>query len=193
MPKYTFGTLDVTYPASAYVVLVFFYQEGQPRILYPFQNIFTSLDDVASAVEECAREIAASKEHIMLVHECVLLVPIIFEKYYPLKKRFWEHPCENYDIDDRMRAFLQILDKKVSKKKLLVPPSPTDKKQITAFSAALPYLEKHEDMIEKFMLQSDLPVEIRAKHAAIYEMGEILVYNWQIKEFEKPEDEILLN
>lgn len=171
-------------------MLFFIYEEDKAKILFPLHNIYTSLEEIAKDIEDCASEIETYREEDMHVHQFALLVPLAYARPYRLKKEFWENPSEKYESDDRMRAFLYTMGEKKLKRKLLVTPNPFDTTQKTGgFAAALPFFEKDEHMIEHFMRKSDWPVEITAKESAIYDMGDIMVFNWKTKSFEEREQE----
>ncbi|MBP9719353.1 MAG: hypothetical protein KBD46_02700, partial [Candidatus Levybacteria bacterium] len=167
-----------------------------PQLLFPLHDIYTSLDEIAKDIESCAVEVAKSPSGAMSVHDHALLLPLTFEKHYPLKKEYWENPTEKYTSDDRTRAFLRTMEEKKYQRKLLVTPNPIGKGRNTGgFAAALPFFEKDAKMIEHFMRQSDWSVEIKAKESAIYVMGDIMVFNWKTKSFEEvvQDTEKLLN
>ena len=188
MRKTSLPPVELLYPKTAYAVLFFIYEAQSAQMLFPLQNIYTSLDDIVTDIENCASEIAQFEDKAAGVHEHALLLPLTFEKHYPLKKMYWENPTESYTIDNRMRAFLHTMGQNTMMRKMLVTPNPFDKKQKPpTFAAALPYFERDEHMIEYFMQKSDWPVEIQAKDAAIYTMGELVTFNWQTKTFEEHE------
>ncbi|MDO8658290.1 MAG: hypothetical protein Q7K55_06105 [Candidatus Levybacteria bacterium] len=187
MNKKDYLTLDPSYPSAAFVCFFIIRNNSGEKCPIPMERIYTSIDLIMHELKRCIKEYAKMNYNIL---ERMLLMPIALSKRIPLKREYWQKPTEHYDFLNKFLAFIKIFNEKVIDKKLLVTPCFHNvKKDSWIFNATLPFLENEEDIIEKVMLTSDIPVDESAKYTAVYNIGNFIIYDWKKKEYIDTEQE----
>lgn len=157
--KYCYKEVD--FPKHGFIGYIYATNNQDISILYPLPQLCKHHEDIARE----ALSIIKTRKDLFIPPE-VIVIPAQLHKLYPLKKIYWENPVEKYDLLERSRSFLKPL-KNFNFYELLVTPW-FQKNQIT-FAAGVCFsigADYHE--IESFMLHSNMPVDIKAKNAALY-------------------------
>lgn len=173
----------VIFPKSACVV--FFLLENEERVftLYPMTLLYNAIEEIRSAAVEIEKEMF-TRQH-MIVNEIALMLPVSFERLYPLKKHHWENPLVHYDNRNRIHGFWPVALYPRLYKVVVIPYHYKDR---TYFEAVIPvYANNADKHVQQFMLCSDYPVNTQIKDAAIYAFGEHFRLNWQTGEISQEE------
>lgn len=182
------------FPQKAYMHYVFYSTKEEIIMIYPFESIYKDMDELRHDMIDYIDMWMEEKANGIEIVDSSLIVPITFDKLYPLQKNFWDDPTLHYDAFARLKSFWNAAEKP-SLYQLVVTPSWSGKKLV--FHAAIPFFVSATDAdIGRFMLTSDYPVDERAKYAAIYQFGTPLRFNWktgELKETTLKNQEIMLN
>lgn len=174
--KYCF--LEPEFPQYAFICTLIFNKEDKIRGPFFLNQIYTNLKELGTEVKKIAGDLA--KKPGWHVEENVLITEITYERQYPLKREYWVKPILDYNFESRDQNLEAALLKSEMHFLLITPSLYLDKDKLWYLTAPIAFLKSATDeTIEKFMLASNWPVEERAKHAAIYEFGKDLLYNWQ--------------
>ena len=167
------------YPKDAYIAGAFLIDEkGEVTTVYPFDSVYNSLGEVS---EQCRSSFEFNKtiNEGWNIHEITIVLPIVFEKHFPLKPEYVVTPPATIKDHHRVALFNEAFTA-LPLFKLLVTPLFNPYKKAWHFNAAIPFkiTASADREIESFMLNSDYPVDERAKYAAIYIFGKPIRYNW---------------
>lgn len=175
-------SLEPTFPDQAYLVFLFVLHQGQQVGLVPLDGIYKSTELAAKAVETVLSQLSQTQN--ITVAEEALIIPIAKEQLFKMRRDFWTTPTFTYDQHMRVRAFSPVAHYPEMYSLLVTPYVYDDTTNEWHLSATLPFAtkDKANDIIEQFMFNSDQIVEPRAKHAAIYRMGEKMQFNWRTGE-----------
>ena len=169
----------LTYPKEAFMAGVFIIDEkGEVKTIYPFDSVYNSLEEIS---EQCRTSFEFNKRINKRwgIHEISIVLPIDFERHFPLKPEYWQNPTATYDDIQRMSLFNEAFTA-LPLFQLLVTPIFNPRERKWHFNAAIPFKITASDReVESFMLSSDYSVDERAKYAAIYKFGKPIRYNWR--------------
>lgn len=187
--------LTPNFPKEAFMVAVFFTSTITPLMITPLSAISENIDDVIERINEFVKELKITDnknaKEIMEVIDRGVLIPITFQKLFPLKKEHWTKAVKDPNLLDRIFAFLPAMNKPQFYKLLVVPYGHV--KKHWEFSIAYPFSIFSEDSeIEKFIYGSEQVVDIGAKYAAIYSFGVPKRLNWktgEVSEIDKTKPE----
>jgi hypothetical protein len=155
--------------------------ETELSTLYPFEYLYTDLASFEKEAENFTEHFASEN---LRVTEEALIVPLSFQNNVPLKAQYWQKSKNNkyYHTDHRMHLFTTMLEAPLLYN-VLVTPSGFLEKKVEHFAVAIPFPKPTTpESVEKFMLQSDYPVEASAKSAALYTAGMPFGVNWRVRE-----------
>lgn len=189
-----FCYLTPDFPKSAYIVVLFFKTKKAPLMTLPLSNIFTSIEDISTAIDDFYKHLFKSKHGKNTeIMESAILIPITFQKLFPLKKDYWEIHTENLKFVDKILAFVPALANPHLYKLLVVPCAYIKKLNHWEFAVNYPFsIFTQDSEIEEFMYASKDVVEIKAKYAAFYSLGNPKRYHLEtgeVTEIEKQSQE----
>src|SRR3989338_4958737 len=145
------------------------------KVSYPIGSVYNSIKDIMADSSFFGSNMDVDNK--LYVDHNTIVLPIKFEKLFPLEPRFWKKPSVHYSNNERMGLFGRLI-KNYPFYKLVVTPLNYAKK--TIFMSAFPYhITSGEKIIEAFMLNSDFPVDEKSKYAGIYSIEKGFHLNWQ--------------
>ena len=148
---------------------------GEIVHIHPFYLLQKSISEIVMDIRLIRNEYETDEFHI---DDFLIILPVSFHSFIPLKRAYWENPSFSYDANSRSDAFSQILDY-AALYRILVTPTLTENNE-EVFSAAIPLLkDSSQKNIELFMNYSDFPVDETAKFAALYEPQSIFELEWR--------------
>lgn len=178
--------LQPDFPKKAFVVIPLILRDLINVDFIPLHQIVETVDDAVEYVRNFASEFEKGDQlsSIEVMDSCVI-IPITFEKLYPLRAEFWKNPHVSYSILQRDSLFLKFI-KNPTMHKLLVNPSFYNSKTKTwILEPTLPLnLKVSKKVLENFMLTSDAIVDERASHCAIYNVGDVMRLNRKTKKID---------
>lgn len=180
--------IEPVFPKDAFIIVAILFNTKEQNItgILPLSTVFTAPEEVKVTLLDIVKN--SKDQNFTLLTEC-MLIPIKLHALHSLKKEYWANPSIHYDTWDRIKQFLPVVNNPTLYH-LLVTPSYIEEKQNPILQAALPLLNPNDtELIEKFMLTTDLPVDERAKSAAIYSLGKPMRFNWETKEVNSAQEE----
>ncbi len=169
-----------SFPKEAYMNYVFYGRNEDIAMLYPFETVYPSIENLAEEMRNYSFEWNKEMANGMEIIDVSIIVPLVFHSLYPLRREFWNNPTMNFDDLDRFRGFWKAAAKPHFYKVVVTPQ--WLRKQV-AYHAVVPfYITAQVRDIDAFMMHSDYPVDERAKYAAIYTIGTPLRFNWKTGE-----------
>lgn len=171
--KYCYRTPK--FPKASYLVFVLIKVGEEVVHLHPFYLLEKSLSEIAMDVRLIRDEYESED---FLIDDVVIVIPLTFHSFFPLKRSFWKRPSLPYTPDMRANEFAKILEYE-DLFRILITPSLTEVNE-EVFAAAMPfYKNTSEKDIERFMYMSDFPVDETAKFAALYEPQKPFDFKWK--------------
>lgn len=174
------------FPANGFVE-VLWVLKGSHRLIYPLPQLFTNFSQMRDIT---AKLVSASDPDEMFVEDQVLIVPLKFERFFPLKAEYWGKSVVKYDWLERSKQFAKMIRESGAFNLLVTPAGRIG--QTDVFATPLPFLATTSDSdLDVFMKLSDYPVDTSAKYCAIYSVGEHFGFN--LKTFEVSKSRGLLS
>jgi hypothetical protein len=172
-------SLEPVFPDQGHIVFLFVLHEGQEIGLVPLDGIYETTEIAAKAVDTVLSQLSETKN--ITVAEEALIIPITRKDLFHMQRSYWTTPSFTYDQPMRIRAFTPVAHYPEMYSLLVTPYVYNDETGAWHLNATLPFLAKDnaKNVIEQFMLSSDQIVDPRAKHSAIYRLGEKMQFNWR--------------
>ncbi len=172
-------SLEPVFPDQGHIVFLFVLHEGQEIGLVPLDGIYETTEVATRAINTVLSQLSETKN--ITVAEESLIIPINKKDLFHMQRSYWTTPSFTYDQQTRIRAFTPVAHYPEMYSLLVTPHLYDDATGIWHLHATLPFLAKDDAkiVIEQFMLSSDQIVEPRAKHSAIYALGEKMQFNWR--------------
>lgn len=185
--------LTPNYPKEAFMVVLFFTSKEIPLMIIPLSTISKNIDDAIESIYNFVESLKNTENEdakkISEVIDIGVLLPITFQKLFPLKKDYWTKTSKESVIDDKILAFLPVINNPHFYKLLVVPYGHI--KKHWEFCVSYPFSMFSEDLeIEKFIYRSNQVVDIEAKYAAVYSFGAPKRLNWKTGEISDIEKNI---
>lgn len=172
------------FPKKAFILIPFFLVKENIDI-FPIHKVCETVEDLCEYMNNFAEEIKTRHKDLKVLEVCAIL-PIKFKSLYPLRREYWENSSIEYGYDERKHLFVALLANPSIHDFLVTPSRYMKKENYWELSAALPIkMGTSEDVIEQFMLSSDMSVNAKASHAAIYSVGKGQTLNWITKKIER--------
>lgn len=174
------------FPKKIYFASVFMIS-GNNTELFPFHEAFTSIKKLDGYLKLFREEFGKNHEDVDIPPQTIV-IPLLLDSLFPLKKEYWEGEHLPYYPNDRWGQLLKFI-KTPGHYKLLVTPRYYDaEKEDFDLDVALPLkVNVSNETISEFMQNSNFPVNILASHSAIYAPLKPMRYNYLTKELDYPE------
>jgi len=149
-------------------ILVEYAESDIPFYPLPFSKLHKEADDLAQYIKEAKIAVKLlSKERDMEARNEALVTSLELSKLIPLKREYWNKPSISYSIENRLEVFIKCW-KNLEDYLILVVPAGKEqgKVQLNVVSA---FRKKYlmQELVP-FMQMSDVLVDPRATHAALY-------------------------
>ncbi len=178
------------FPLKAYILSLWFVSQTKPMPYY-YLPIFTDFEQMISKTEFLSGQLKS--EGIKLLNE-ILILPIRFDRLFPLKHEYWENPKVNYD--EWARWDLMLRATKFFKLYKLIVTSSFYQNNTDIFTAAFPFKYNIQEEVDLFMRTSDFPVSESSNSAAIYSIEEPIgfdTFSRQIIRYDQREKRLATN
>lgn len=163
--------LTPNFPQTAFSIVIFIQKENDKKIVFPLYGLYTSIDGIGESIRELEAEFRKYGNHQNKIMDLGIVIPLVFNETYPLKRIHWANPSKHYAMEDRMRDFTKSLLSDDPYIMLVTPREYEEKSKTWQFNIAFPLsLTASDEELENFLLTSDYPVEERANSVAIYGM-----------------------
>jgi len=175
--------LEPEFPQSGFLISVFFRDaENGMKFLYPMIPLFASIDQAVKYVERDEKRYI--KRRIFPYGAAVY--KLVCQDRLPLKKEYWTKTTGEIGSYERMMAFLELSKHPLLYRVVVVPRYYDKKIKDFNYAVAHPfYVSSDNRPLEMYMLKSQMPVDEKAKSAAIYGIEEVFGWGWESKKLKK--------
>ena len=163
------------FPRHGFVACLLFEKDHKIVMIYPLTLVYTSMAEFRFDMTLLHSN---NSEMDGRLSDIAVALPITFEKTWPLKREYWEHPSTAFSSEDRQKLFFDTIENP-SFYTLLATPYHFEK-NYTQIAAVCPFLSNSSDIaIETFMKNSNYPVPQSASQAALYKFEKPQPINWK--------------
>jgi hypothetical protein len=178
MKSVKYCSLQPDFPRKASMLVLFTFAR-ETAFPLPLELVSASLEELTAYARRGIRTVRNQYDQVK-IQNIDILIPLVLSAKIPLKRQYWANPSVEFPYWDRVKAFLNLIDKPQLHQLLVTPRFYDARNKKWKFEAALPMLRNAGmPVVESFMLYSKQPVDMRAKSAAIYLPGVPVRFDWR--------------
>ena len=158
---------DIEFPKAGLAIMVVF-DDGEMKMPYPVKELFTRDKDVDLFFLEIKKQGIERKWKLL---DSIFVLPLIFEKKFLLKRKYWRKSTVQFTLTDKIQAFFNVFENPDFYKMLVLDMKTLrDGEELLYPAIPIPYGATDSD-IEKIIMNLSAVVEETVKYAAIYTIG----------------------
>lgn len=167
--------LEARFPLRGFVAVVWICGENDKKIVYPLPTLYVREDELIGDLDYLTRELRRGGTEMV---DRVVILPVKLRDVHDMPQGKIRRRTVSFSAWDRFCEFFKLLECPDFYDLLVIPRRPSSGGE--EFLVPIPFLSSSQRILaEKFVSLSDFPVDFRYKGYAVYQPGEMFVYDYK--------------